>query len=85
MGKENALRHDLKVVTEESRKEDGSISYDLLSTKTIPDGSSFVERWASRKQRDKHHNEGPHIQFFQENGAKNVELTEFAYFLNRVE
>lgn len=85
MGKENALRHDLKVVTEESRKEDGSISYDLFVDQNDPGRFLFVERWASRKQRDKHHNEGPHIQFFQENGAKNVELTEFAYFLNRVE
>ncbi|WP_208620247.1 putative quinol monooxygenase [Brucella grignonensis] len=42
MGKENALRHDLKVVTEESRKEDGSISYDLFVDQNDPGRFLFL-------------------------------------------
>ena len=84
VGKEEDLRRDLKVVVEESRKEDGSISYDLFVDRGTPGRFVLVERWVSQEHRDKHHNEGLHIKFFHENGAKNVESTEFAYFLDRV-
>jgi quinol monooxygenase YgiN len=83
-GKEDELRRDLAAVVEPSRKEDGSLGYDLFVDQNDPGRFVFVEHWASRQHRDKHHTEGPHIQHFQANGAKNVEQMEFAYFLDRV-
>lgn len=83
-GKEDELRRDLAAAVDPSRKEDGSLGYDLFVDQNDPGRFVFVEHWASREQRDKHHNEGPHIQYFQANGAKNVEQMEFAYFLDRV-
>ncbi|CAM5187629.1 hypothetical protein BTHI11S_00193 [Bosea thiooxidans] len=63
-GKEDALRRDLAAVVEPSRKEDGGLRYDLYVDQNEPGRFVFVEHWASREQRDKHHNEGPHIQHF---------------------
>lgn len=83
-GKEDALRRDLAAVVEPSRKEDGSLRYDLFVDQNEPGRFVFVEHWASREQRDKHHNEGPHIQHFQAHGAGNVAQMEFVYFLDRV-
>lgn len=44
----------------------------------------FVEEWASSEARDRHHEHGPHILRFHENGVGNVEKTEFARMLRRV-
>lgn len=85
VGKEEELRRDLKIVADVSRQEDGSISYELFVDRSDPALFVFVEHWASQEQRDKHHNEGPHIQHFHEKGAKNVDRTEFAFFLDRVD
>ncbi|MBX8811228.1 antibiotic biosynthesis monooxygenase [Pseudochrobactrum algeriensis] len=84
-GKEGTLRRDLKAIVDQSRKEEGNISYDLFIDRTDPSRFVFIEHWASQEHQYKHHNEGPHIQFFHENGAQNVENTEFAYFLDRLE
>ncbi|MBB6487122.1 putative quinol monooxygenase [Rhizobium lusitanum] len=84
-GKEDELRRDLKVVTDESRKEDGSLNYNLYVDRNDPGRFVFVEHWASQEHRDRHHNESAHIRHFHENGVKNVEATEFAFFLDRVE
>lgn len=84
-GKEEELRRDLLVVVEESRKEEGSIRYDLHVDRNDPARFVFIEHWASAEQQSRHHNEGPHIRFFHENGAKNIERTEFAYFLDPVQ
>ncbi|HWD13370.1 putative quinol monooxygenase [Pseudochrobactrum sp. sp1633] len=84
-GKEGILRRDLKVIVDQSRKEEGNISYDLFIDRDDPERFVFIEHWASQEHQHKHHNEGPHIQFFHENGANNVESTEFAYFLDRLE
>lgn len=84
-GKEDELRRDLKVVVDASRREDGSISYDLYVDRNDPGRFVFIEHWASPEQQGRHHNEGPHITFFHDNGARNVERTEFVHFLDRVE
>jgi quinol monooxygenase YgiN len=83
-GREDELRRDLAAVVEPSRKEEGSLGYDLFVDRNDPARFVFVEHWTSRAHRDKHHNEGAHIQHFQANDAKNVEQMEFAYFLDRV-
>jgi quinol monooxygenase YgiN len=74
----------LIAVVEPSRKEEGSLGYDLFVDQSDPGRFVFVEHWASREARDKHHNEGPHIQHFQANGMKNVEQFELLTFLNRI-
>ena len=83
-GKEDELRRDLTAVVEASRKEEGSLNYDLFVDQSDPERFVFVEHWASREARDKHHNQGPQIQHFQANGMKNVERFELMTFLDRV-
>lgn len=83
-GKEEELRRDLMAVVEPSRKETGNLRYDLFVDQSEPGRFVFVEHWATIEDREKHHNEGPHIQHFQKNGMTNVEAMEFAHFLNRI-
>lgn len=83
-GKEDELRRDLIAVVEPSRKEEGSLRYDLFVDQSDPGRFVFVEHWVSNEARDKHHNEGPHIQHFQANGMRNVEAMEFAHFLTPI-
>lgn len=81
---EAELRRDLAAVVEPSRKEPGCISYDFFVDQGEPGRFVFVERWASRAERDKHHHEGPHIKHFEANGMKNVASYEFVCFMDRV-
>lgn len=83
-GKEDELRRDLASLVEPSRKEYGNIRYDLFEDKDTPGHFVFVEEWASTEARDRHHEHGPHIVRFHENGVDNVEKTEFARMLRRV-
>jgi quinol monooxygenase YgiN len=83
-GKEEELRRDLAALVEPSRREDGNLRYDLFVDRSDPGRVIFVEHWAATEQRDKHHDKGPHIQHFHVNGVKNVDQTEFAFFLDRV-
>lgn len=83
-GTEDELRRDLTAAVEPSRKEEGCLGYDLFVDQSEPGRFVFVEHWASREARDKHHNEGPHIRHFQANGVKNVETFELLTFLDRV-
>lgn len=83
-GKEEELRRDLLAVVEPSREEEGSISYDLFVDQNDAGRFVFFEHWASQADRDRHHNEGRHIRYFQANGGINVEKMEFAYSLTRV-
>jgi quinol monooxygenase YgiN len=83
-GKEDDLRRDLIAVVQPSRKEEGNLDYDLFVDQSDPRRFVFVEHWASREARDKHHNQGPHIQHFQANGTKNVEQFELLTFLDRI-
>lgn len=83
-GKEDELRRDLIAVVDPSRKEEGSLRYDLFVDQNDPQRFVFVEHWASVEARERHHNEGPHIQHFQKHGASNVERMEFAHFLTAI-
>lgn len=83
-GKEDDLRRDLTAVVGPSQEEDGSLRYELFEDRDQPGLFVFVEHWASQEARDKHHNEGPHIQHFHANGAANIERTEFAHMLKRI-
>lgn len=83
-GRENDLRDDLIAVVEPSRAEEGSIRYELFEDNKEPGLFVFVEHWASEMLRNKHHNEGKHIQHFHANGASNIERTEFAHMLRRI-
>ncbi|MCW3706544.1 antibiotic biosynthesis monooxygenase [Burkholderia cenocepacia] len=83
-GKEDELRRDLVSVVEPSRKEDGNIRYELFVDRNDAGRFVFVEHWASIEQREKHHQESTHIQHFHANGVKNVEQTEFSFFLERL-
>jgi quinol monooxygenase YgiN len=83
-GKEDELRHDLSVLVEPSRNEEGNIRYDLFEDQNEPGRFVFVEEWASVETRNRHHEHGPHIADFHANGRSNVEKTEFAHMLKRV-
>lgn len=83
-GREAELRKDLAEVVPLSRQEDGNLRYDLFVDQADPGRFVFVEQWASREQREKHHTQSEHIKRFHAGGVANVERTEVAYFLDRV-
>lgn len=83
-GKADELRRDLSALVEPSRGEDGNIRYDLFEDIDEPGRFVFVEEWASAEQRDRHHENGPHIQHFHSSGVANVEERMFAHMLQRV-
>lgn len=83
-GKEEALRRDLIAVVGPSRKEGGSLGYDLFVDQSDPGLFVFVEHWATAEARQKHHTEGLHILHFHAHGAANVERTEFSHMLSRI-
>lgn len=83
-GKEDELRRDLSALVEPSRNEDGNIRYDLFEDREEPGRFVFVEEWSSIGTQVKHHEHGPHIQHFHENGDRNVEKREFAHVLKRI-
>ncbi|WP_173088681.1 putative quinol monooxygenase [Devosia sp. 1635] len=83
-GKEDELRLDLSVLVEPSRAEDGNIRYDLFEDRDEPGRFVFVEEWSSTQARNRHHEQGPHIQHFHDNGAANVAEKMFAHMLKRV-
>jgi quinol monooxygenase YgiN len=83
-GKEDELRRDLSALVEPSRKESGNIRYDLFEDQNEPGRFVLVEEWASIETQTWHHQHGPHIHHFHENGDRNVEKREFAHILKRV-
>ncbi len=83
-GKEAELRRDLIKVVEPSRKEGGNLRYELFVDQGDPQRFVFVEHWATAEAQHKHHTQGPHIQDFNANGAKNVERIEFVHMLTRI-
>ena len=83
-GKEEDLRRDLIAVVEPSRKEKGNLRYELFVDQGDPGRFVFVEHWATAEDQQKHHTEGPHIQYFHAHGVSNVERTEFTHMLSRV-
>lgn len=83
-GKEDELRRDLTAVVAPTRKEEGSVRYELFVDQGDPRRFVFIEQWATSEAQHKHHTEGPHIQEFNSQGAKNVERVEFLYRLSRI-
>lgn len=83
-GKEDELKRDLIAVVEPSRKEEGSLRYELFVDQDDTGRFVFVEHWASAESQQKHHSKGTHIQHFNEHGAQNVERVEFVHRLNRL-
>jgi quinol monooxygenase YgiN len=83
-GREESLRRDLIQVVEPSRREEGSLGYDLFVDMNDPRRFVFVERWASADAQNRHHTQSEHIRYFQDHGAANVESSELACFLKRV-
>jgi len=83
-GKEDQLRRDLSVLVEPSRNEDGNIRYELYEDQAEPGCFVFFEGWSSVQAQARHHEHGPHIQHFHENGISNVEKREFAHILKRI-
>ena len=53
-GREESLRRDLIQVVEPSRREEGSLGYDLFVDMNDPRRFVFVERWASADAQNKH-------------------------------
>ena len=65
---------DAKLCIEETRKEPGCISYDLVQSQTDEDTLMFVERWKNQEAVDSHFN-APHFKVWREAGTP--------YFLDR--
>lgn len=82
-GKEDELKRDLIAVVEPSRKEEGSLRYELFVDQDDAGRFVFVEQWASAESQQKHHSKGAHIQHFNTHGARNVERVELVHRLNR--
>ena len=83
-GKEAELKQDLMAVVEPSRREDGSVAYELFEDLDNPGLFVFYEHWASVEAREQHHHHGLHIQQFQANGMQNVESVPFSHMLKRL-
>ena len=83
-GREEELRRDLTAVVGPSRKEEGSLRYELFVDQSDPRRFVFVEHLATPEAPRKHHTQGPHIQDFNAHGAGNVERIEFVHRLSRI-
>jgi quinol monooxygenase YgiN len=80
-GREQALRGHLIEVVEPSRRDPGSLRYELFQDQADPRRFVFVEHWASPADQERHHTWTPHIQRFNEIGAPDVERIEFLHRL----
>ena len=83
-GREEELRAQLIAVVEPSRRDEGSLSYELFADQDDPRRFVFVEHWASPAAQHKHHTESAHIRRFNELGAGAVERIEHFYKLNSI-
>lgn len=83
-GKEDVLRRELSALVAPSRSEAGNLRYDLFESQDQPGLFVFVEAWSSNESRMQHHEHGPHIRHFHDNGIAHVEAREFAHVLKRV-
>ncbi len=84
-GRENELRADLVELVGPSRRDAGSLRYELLVQQDDPRRFVFVEHWASPEAQRQHDAETDHIRRFKEHGFDAVEKVEFFYRLNLVE
>lgn len=83
-GREKDLRRDLIAVVEASRRDAGSLRYEMFEDQADPRRFVFFEHWESAEAQQKHHTETEHIRFFQEHGSANVEKIEIFYKLDRI-
>lgn len=83
-GREEALRTNLRAVVEPSRKDEGSLRYELFVQQDDPRRFVFVEDWANANAQQKHHEVSAHIKRFQAEGAADVEKIELFYKLERI-
>lgn len=83
-GKEDQLKRDLIAVVEPSRKEEGSLRYELFADQDDAGRFVFVEHWTSAEAQQKHHSRSAHIRSFNDHGAQNVERVEFVHRLSRL-
>lgn len=83
-GREDVLRQNLIRLVAPSRKETGNLRYDLYRDAADPARFVFVERWASQADQQQHHNSGPHIQAFHNDGADDIESREVVLLLERL-
>ncbi|QBJ96572.1 antibiotic biosynthesis monooxygenase [Rhodococcus sp. ABRD24] len=59
-GSENTVRAALTALVEESRKEDGCVSYDLFESESAPGTFVTVEVWSGQEALDAHMR-SPHL------------------------
>ena len=83
-GREAELRENLVAVVEPSRRDEGSLRYDLFVDQDDPRRFIFVEHWASVEAQHRHHTQTEHIRRFQESGADAVERMELFSRLDRL-
>jgi quinol monooxygenase YgiN len=83
-GREEELRAALKAVVEPSRRDEGSLRYEMFEDRGDPRRFIFFEHWATPEAQQKHHTQSDHIRYFNEHGSNAVEKIEFFYNLNRV-
>ncbi|MEC4718348.1 putative quinol monooxygenase [Noviherbaspirillum sp. CPCC 100848] len=84
-GREEELRAQLIALVAPSRRDEGSIQYEMLSQPDDPTRFFFIEHWSSSELQHKHHTATDHILNFEKNYKDElVEAVEFYYRLNRV-
>lgn len=81
-GREEALRGHLIDVVEPSRRDAGSLRYELFQDRADARRFIFVEHWASPAHQERHHTQTAHIHRFNELGAGDVERIEFLHRLS---
>lgn len=82
VGREDALRGHLVDVVAPSRRDPGSLRYELFQDQTDPRRFVFVEHWASPEDQQRHHTQTEHIRRFNELGSGEVERIEFFHKLS---
>ncbi|PTA70683.1 MULTISPECIES: putative quinol monooxygenase [unclassified Stenotrophomonas] len=83
-GREDRLRGNLVGLVEPSRAEAGNLRYDLYQDADDKGRFVFIERWASPEHQQHHHNKGPHIQSFHDDGDEDIESRDIVMTLERL-
>jgi quinol monooxygenase YgiN len=83
-GREAALRDNLAALVAPSRAEAGNLRYELYGDAHDSRRFVFIERWASKEDQRRHHEESPHIRHFHANGDSDVERRESFYVIEPI-
>ena len=83
-GREEELRASLEAVVEPSRRDEGSLRYEMFEDQADPRRFVFFEHWATPEAQQRHHTQTEHIRRFNEQGSGAVEKVEFLYNLRSV-